>query len=141
MVSRTHPGPSRLILAITITSAAMLYNTLLGSSIASADGKIVTVNTGSGNLNVRSAPSINAALLGTIRNGTKLVITCYVHGDMFTGGPFGGASDIWNRRLGGGFTTDRMLDTGSDGPVVPPCTGADAVYQPSISPTSLIDVH
>ncbi len=141
MRSKMHRCPSRSILAITTMLAAMLYATLLGGSTASADTKVVMVNTGSGNLNVRSAPSVHAALLGTIRNGTKMVITCYVHGEMFTGGPFGGASDIWNRRLGGGFTTDRLLDTGSERPVVPPCTGPDTVYRPAITSTSQTDAR
>ena len=73
---------------------------------------------------------MTAELLGTIRNGTRVVITCYVRGDLFAGGPFGGASDIWNRRQGGGFVTDRLLDTGSNDPVVPPCTGPDAIGKP-----------
>jgi uncharacterized protein YraI len=93
---------------------------------ASATNRTVLVTTGSGNLNVRAQPSTSAQLLGTIRNGTKIVITCFVHGQVFVGGPFGGSSDIWNKREGAGYVTDRMLDTGSDEPVVPPCPAADA---------------
>jgi uncharacterized protein YraI len=89
-------------------------------------GEFADREAGSGNLNVRAQPSTSAQLLGTIRNGMKMVITCFVHGQVFAGGPFGGASDIWNKREGAGFVTDRMLDTGSDGPVVPPCPAADA---------------
>lgn len=127
---------SNAIVACTLIPAAISVGALLGAPSAAADSKVVTVNTGSGNLNVRSAPSTNAALLGTIRNGTRFVITCFVHGDVFAGGPFGGTSDIWNRRQGGGYATDRMLETGSDGPVVPPCVGPDANPGPGIAAVS-----
>jgi hypothetical protein len=106
--------------------AAISCCAFAGMPTASATPRTVVVNTGSGNLDVRAQPSTSAQLLGTIRNGTKMVITCFVHGQVFAGGPFGGASDIWNKREGAGFVTDRMLDTGSDAPVVPPCPAADA---------------
>lgn len=124
------------VVAWMVIPAAMLTTMLSGAPVAAADTKVVMVTTGSGSLNVRVAPSTNAPLLGTIRNGTKMVITCFVHGDVFVGGPYGGASDIWNRREGGGFATDRLLDTGSNTPVVPPCTGADATYRPTGSAPS-----
>jgi len=117
---------SQALTAWILVLAAIACCAFAGMPTASATTRTVVVTTGSGNLNVRAQPSTSAQLLGTIRNGTKMVITCFVHGQVFAGGPFGGASDIWNKREGAGFVTDRMLDTGSDGPVVPPCPAADA---------------
>lgn len=115
----------RLILGmVTVTAIASVL--LVSSPKATAEPKVVIVDTGTGNLNVRALPSSQAPLLGTIRNGTRMVITCFVHGQMFAGGPFGGESNIWNKREGAGFVTDRMLDTGSDAPVVPPCAPQSA---------------
>lgn len=81
----------------------------------------VTVNTGSGDLNVRSAPSATSQRVGSLRNGARITITCYARGTVFNGGPYDMSTDLWNRLAGGGYVTDAMLDTGSDGPVVPPC--------------------
>jgi len=117
---------SQALTAWILVLAAIACCVFAGMPTASAATKTVLVNTGGGNLDVRAQPSTSAQLLGTIRNGTKMVITCFVHGQVFAGGPFGGASDIWNKREGAGFVTDRMLDTGSDAPVVPPCPSADA---------------
>lgn len=81
----------------------------------------VTVNTGSHDLNVRSAPSTTSQRVGSIRDGAEISITCHARGAMFTGGPYNMSTDLWNRLADGGYVTDAMLDTGSDDPVVPPC--------------------
>jgi uncharacterized protein YraI len=81
----------------------------------------VTVNTGSHDLNVRSAPSTTSQRVGSVRNGAAITITCFARGTVFTGGPYDVSTDLWNRMADGGYVTDAMLDTGSDGPVVPPC--------------------
>jgi uncharacterized protein YraI len=81
----------------------------------------VTVNTGSGDLNVRSAPSTTSQRVATVRNGARITITCYARGTVFDGGPYDMSTDLWNRLADGGYVTDAMLDTGSDDPVVPPC--------------------
>ncbi len=78
----------------------------------------VTVNTGSGDLNVRSAPSATSQRVGSLRNGARITITCHARGTVFNGGPYDMSTDLWNRLAGGGYVTDAMLDTGSDGPVV-----------------------
>ncbi|WP_370500183.1 CHAP domain-containing protein [Mycolicibacterium sp. jd] len=92
---------------------------------ASAD-RTVVVNTGAGNINVRSGPSTAAQLLRTIPNRTRVVITCHVRGEVFRGGPYGRPTDIWNRLADGGYVTDAMLETGSNDPVVAGCGGAPA---------------
>ena len=90
-------------------------------SAAESDSATVTVNTGSRDLNVRSAPSADSQKIGALRNGARIVITCYTRGTVFAGGPYDLTTDLWNRLADGGFVTDAMLDTGSNEPVVPPC--------------------
>lgn len=131
MGAKSCRSAARRAVAWVLVPVAISTGAFLGTPRAAAEFKVVMVNTGSGNLNVRSAPTVRSELLGTIRNGTRMTITCYVRGEVFVGGPFGGRSDIWNRRQGGGFATDRLLDTGSDDPVVPPCVGSDAQYGPT----------
>lgn len=103
---------------------------LLGAPTASAD-RTVTVNTGAGNINVRSGPSTGSQLLSTIPNGTRVAISCHVRGEVYRGGPYGRPTDIWNQLAGGGYVTDGMLETGSNDPVVPTCGGP-----PAPAPTS-----
>lgn len=90
---------------------------------AAADPRTVTVNTGSNDLNVRSAPSANSQIIGSVRNQSRVVIVCYSRGEAFSGGPYQLTTTIWNRLDKGGFVTDAMLDTGSNNPVVPRCEG------------------
>ena len=90
---------------------------------ASADSRTVTVNTGAGELNVRSAPSANSQKVGSVANQSLVVIVCHTRGEAFAGGPYHLTTNIWNRLDKGGFVTDAMLDTGSNEPVVPRCEG------------------
>jgi surface antigen len=96
---------------------------LLVAPEAAAAPRTVTVNTGSADLTVRSAPSAKSREIGSLRNKSRVVIVCYVRGEMFSGGPYRMTTNIWNRLDTGGFVTDAMLDTGSDDPVVPQCGG------------------
>lgn len=93
---------------------------------STADARTVTVNTGSFDLNVRSAPSATSQKVGTVADHSRVVITCYARGAVFSGGPYQLRSDLWNRLDSGGFVTDTMLDTGSNDPVVPPCATESA---------------
>lgn len=92
--------------------------------------RTVTVDTGSFDLSVRSAPSSNSQKIGSIANHSRVVITCYARGAEFSGGPHKLSTDLWNRMEGGGYVTDAMLSTGSNEPVVPPCV-ADSVQPAS----------
>jgi hypothetical protein len=83
---------------------------------------IVTVNTGSRDLNVRSAPSATSQRVGSVPDGSRITITCYARGTVFSGGPYDLSTDLWNQLADGGYVTDAMLNTGSNEPVVPPCT-------------------
>jgi surface antigen len=90
---------------------------------AVADSRTVTVNTGAGDLSVRSAPSAKSQRIGTVRNQSLVQIVCYTRGEAFSGGPYRLTTSIWNKLDKGGFVTDAMLNTGSNEPVVPRCDG------------------
>jgi surface antigen len=90
---------------------------------AAADQRAVTVNTGAGELNVRSAPSANSRKIGSVANQARVVIVCYTRGTAFSGGPYRLTTNIWNQLDKGGYVTDAMLNTGSNDPVVPRCDG------------------
>lgn len=120
LMNRRHPP-----LVVLAVSAAFLAGVpAVGAepqSAAEANSVTVTVNTGSRDLNVRSAPSADSQKIGALRNGARVVITCHARGTVFSGGPYDVSTDLWNRLADGGYVTDAMLDTGSDDPVVPPC--------------------
>lgn len=112
---------TKLIAALGLLLVTTSAGQLIRPPIASAD-RTVTINTGAGNINVRSGPSTGSQLLRTIPNGTRVAITCHVRGEVYRGGPYGRPTDIWNRLTdGGGYVTDGMLETGSNDPVVPVC--------------------
>jgi surface antigen len=90
---------------------------------AIADSRTVTVNTGAGELSVRSAPSAKSQRIGSIRNHSLVQIVCYTRGESFSGGPYRLTTTVWNKLDKGGFVTDAMLNTGSNEPVVPRCDG------------------
>lgn len=104
-------------------AVAGLVTSLLVAAPAGAAPRSVTVNTGAGDLNVRSAPSANSQKVGSVGNRSRIVIVCYIRGEDFSGGPYRLTTNIWNRLDKGGFVTDAMLDTGSNEPVVPRCAG------------------
>lgn len=95
----------------------------MGAPLAQAAPRSVTVNTGADDLNVRAAPSAKSAKVGSIPDGSRVVIVCHTRGDVFSGGPYRLTTDLWNRLDTGGFVTDAMLVTGSDDAVVPRCEG------------------
>ena len=103
-----------------VAAAAGLVAVAPGT-VAQAQPRTVTVNTGSGDLNVRAAPSANSGKVGSVADRTSVVIVCHVRGDVFSGGPYRLTTDLWNRLETGGFVTDAMLITGSNDPVVPHC--------------------
>jgi murein DD-endopeptidase MepM/ murein hydrolase activator NlpD len=78
-----------------------------------------TVRTSGANLNVRSGPSTNHAIVGSLANGTTVTIQCQVRGESITGTY--GTSTLWNRIGSGRFIPDAYTYTGSDGRVAPDC--------------------
>jgi len=114
-----------------VIAVSLLIASLIGAPLAAATGRVVTVNTGAGNINVRSGPSTSAQLLRTIPNRTRVTIVCHVRGETFRGGPYGRPNNIWNQLESGGFVTDGMLETGSNDPVVPVCGNQNAAPPPA----------
>ncbi|MFC4159259.1 peptidoglycan DD-metalloendopeptidase family protein [Chitinimonas lacunae] len=80
---------------------------------------IVRSNSSNMLVNLRSAPSLNASILGTVRDGTTVQISCYKLGDWVTG--MWQQTNIWNRLSNGQWISDGFVDTGSNNPVVPMC--------------------
>lgn len=109
---------------LALAAAVSMPLSVVAATPAAAEARTVTVNTGSGVLNVRSAPSANSPKIGAVDNQTRVVIVCHSRGEPFSGGPYRLTTTIWNRLDTGGFVTDAMLNTGSDDPVVPRCDGA-----------------
>ncbi|MGW2183503.1 peptidoglycan DD-metalloendopeptidase family protein [Streptomyces sp. NPDC001732] len=104
---------------------ALLFSGLavmVPAASAHADA-VVTVSVPNGlPLQIRSAPSLGAQVLGSLANGSRVTISCYGRGDTVQG--IGGATDIWNKLPSGGWVSDGFLETGSNNPVVPPCSSA-----------------
>lgn len=78
-----------------------------------------TVRTSGANLNVRSGPSTDHAIVGSLANGTTVTIQCQTRGESITGTY--GTSTLWNRIGSGRFIPDAYTYTGSDGRVAPDC--------------------
>jgi hypothetical protein len=85
---------------------------------ASAPGRILGDTTP---VSAYSAPSTGAAVVGRFSDGDVVSIVCTARGDQVTAGGF--VSDLWDRISGGGFLPDVQVDTGSDDPAMPACSG------------------
>ena len=90
--------------------------------------------TGSDGLNVRSTPSIGGAIVGGLRDGQSVTVTCQQRGDRVQD------NDVWDW-VGNGYVSDAFVWTGHDGfaPGVPRCTGqtpSTSSSSPSSSPSS-----
>ena len=130
-----HSITTRLVvLAASLTVAAPAVACLVAPA-AAADSRTVTVNTGAGELNIRSAPAATSLKVGSVGDRSTVVIVCHIRGERFSGGPYRLTTNIWNRLDKGGFVTDAMLDTGSNDPVVPRCPGATPVPVAPARPT------
>ncbi|KAF9967566.1 hypothetical protein BGZ70_009033 [Mortierella alpina] len=89
----------------------------LVASIAATQAAISgTVKIKRPSLNIHSAPFTTAPVVGSLKNGERVVLECNVHGSNVTG-TFG-TSDLWNR-IKGGYITDTDVRSGLEFP--PPC--------------------
>ncbi|WP_405504022.1 peptidoglycan DD-metalloendopeptidase family protein [Streptomyces anulatus] len=101
---------------------------VMASATAAHADAVVTVSVPSGlPLQVRAEPNLRAAVIGSLANRSRVTISCYGHGDVVAG--IGGNTTIWNRLPAGGWVTDGFLETGSNSPVVGPCTGGSAPFK------------
>ncbi|MFJ2026718.1 peptidoglycan DD-metalloendopeptidase family protein [Streptomyces sp. NPDC087897] len=97
------------------------------ATVAHADA-VVTVSVPSGlPLQVRAEPHLRAAVIGSLANRSRVTIRCYGYGDVVAG--IGGNTRIWNKLPTGGWVTDGFLETGSNSPVVGPCSGGSAPFK------------
>lgn len=104
---------------------------LLPAGSAWASGTYPTLNVA----NIREAPTTNSEIIKTVPKGAQLTIDCYSIGESV------GGVTLWNHLTSGGFISDTLLLTGSDGPVVPQCLAQlPLVAGPDRSVTSLSGV-
>jgi hypothetical protein len=78
-----------------------------------------TINSGGGNVNLRSGPGTSFSVIGTIAQGTAVSIDCVGYGTAVTG-PFGTTTlwdEIGNRR----WVSDAFVNTGTSLPIAMPC--------------------
>ncbi|MGC0151739.1 peptidoglycan DD-metalloendopeptidase family protein [Chromobacterium vaccinii] len=92
------------------------------------DGASGTAMPGGGDnrVNLRSAPSLSAAIAGSVSRGEQVALQCHVRGEAVSG--VWGRTDIWNRTDGGQWISDGFLDTGSNAPVVPLCASTSRLW-------------
>jgi murein DD-endopeptidase MepM/ murein hydrolase activator NlpD len=89
------------------------------NACGSSSGHAGTVNTAGSPLTVRSGPSTGSRAVGTVRDGTRVTISCQVRGEAVTGTY--GTSRLWDRIGSGRYIADAYVLTGSDGQVAPTC--------------------
>ncbi|AOJ72014.1 MULTISPECIES: peptidoglycan DD-metalloendopeptidase family protein [Burkholderia] len=73
-----------------------------------------------GPVNLRSAPSLSASVVGTVANGATVQLACYAYGDTVRGN--WGATRLWYRLGSNQWVSDGFVHTGSNDPVVSACT-------------------
>jgi hypothetical protein len=117
---RRHWG-ARHRLAVIAVSLGALALLLAAPSAAFAAGG--TVQVGAGNcLNEREGPSNIYPSRGCLGDGTPVNIVCQIEGETIDGN--WGPTDLWDRiddPLNGPFLSDGFVNTGTNGPVAPPC--------------------
>jgi uncharacterized protein YraI len=123
-------------LGIVAFAAAVALSGMAPAMAAASNG---TVHTDSGApLTVRSAPGTGASSVGTIADGTAIVIDCQTTGDSVTGKY--GTSTVWDHvPASNGYITDTYVYTGSDGRIAPDCTNVPAPPANTCSTTGLGD--
>ncbi|WP_009907958.1 peptidoglycan DD-metalloendopeptidase family protein, partial [Burkholderia thailandensis] len=72
-----------------------------------------------GPVNLRSAPSLSASVVGTVSNGATVQLACYAYGDTVQGN--WGATRLWYRLDSNRWVSDGFVYTGSNDPVVSAC--------------------
>jgi len=110
---------SRTALMVPLVAIVLAGISALSVAEASVTG---TVNTAGSPLNVRSAPSTTATIVGTVNDGASVTIDCQTYGTSVTGTY--GTSDIWDHLPSkNGYVSDTYVYTGSDTMVAPLCSG------------------
>lgn len=68
-----------------------------------------------------SEPSTAADVVQQFAGGEGVSIVCTARGEQVTAS--GSTSDLWDRISGGGYVPDVQVETGSNDPVMPDCSG------------------
>jgi flagellar protein FlgJ len=90
-------------------------------SASAASTAYATVRTNGDPLNVRSAPSTQAATSTQVRNGTVLTLTCQASGSYVSGAVRGSAQ--WDRLTSGRWVAHAYMQTNAN---LPSCASVDA---------------
>ena len=77
------------------------------------------VQAGGNGLNVRTAPSTSAGLVGRLRDGQGVPIVCQLHAQTVNG--TWGPTDVWDRLPDGTYVSDGFVYTGTNNTVAPIC--------------------
>lgn len=107
-----------LVLTVAACGSAPEEETAETAASVSSGIQGTVFGTGSDGLNVRAEPSTGAAIVGGLRDGQTVTVTCQQQGDRVQG------NDVWDW-VGNGYVSDAFLWTGHDGfaPGVPRCNG------------------
>lgn len=80
---------------------------------------------------MRSAPTTASTVVGTRADGARVTIVCQTHGQTVSGTY--GTSKVWDKIKSGGYLSDALIKTGSDGLVAPLCKGTTTPPAPTQS--------
>jgi hypothetical protein len=94
-------------LAFTGVAAFVAAAAFAGPAAAATADPTGVVATGGGRINIRSAPSTSAKVIGTRANSSRLTLLCQVKGEKIRG--HRRTTDRWIKVKGGGYVSDAYL--------------------------------
>jgi Peptidase family M23 len=103
----------------TLATVSAVICLTVGGSAAAAAGAGASASTGGGPLNVRTAPAVSGARVGTVRNGAGLTIACQVTGQRIVG--WVRTTTAWDRLSDGHYVSDAYVRRDA---TPPPCPAA-----------------
>ncbi|MFH9332696.1 SH3 domain-containing protein [Streptomyces althioticus] len=106
---------SRFAVSAAVAGAFMM---VLGSASQASAATVYPIAPGY-QVNVRSGPGTNYAVVRVLTPGSQVRIYCQTTGTRETG-PYG-TSTIWDNIASGQYVSDAYVHTGSDGYVASPC--------------------
>jgi hypothetical protein len=73
--------------------------------------------------NVFRMPTTDSTVVKVLPDGAGVTILCTTEGESVTSPVTGNTSSLWDGTTDGGFLPDVLVDTGTDQPTAPNCTG------------------
>lgn len=110
---------ARRLLTGTLAAAALASGAVLAAP-SPAQAATGTVRVTGGTLKVRSAPTTSAAVVGTLRDGARLQLSCWVYGSTVTGSVR--TTNIWDRLGAGRYVSHAYVAAAG----FPKCPGAQS---------------